>query len=162
MILLLRSLIVYGSHHHGNTKKLAAHLAACYDITLINAEETDAIPFASYDLIGFASGMDFGGFYPSVIRLALMLPPGKMVYSFYTCARDQAAYGLQIREIAEAAGCHFLGKFGCKGYNTYGPLKLIGGMNRHHPDSTDLQAASSFYEQILAAAAALLSAAQEA
>lgn len=28
--------------------------------------------------------------------------------------------------------CTFEGKYGCKGYNTYGSWKIIGGMNKNH------------------------------
>ena len=145
----MKSLILYASRHHGNTEKLVLHLASQYDVTLINAEKTTTIDYSSYDLIGFASGMDFGKFYPSVTDLASSLPAGKLVYALYTCAKDHARYGSQIEEIAQQTGCTFLGKFGCRGFNTYGPWKIIGGMNKHHPAPEELDAACSFYKQIL-------------
>ena len=148
----MKSLILYASRHHGNTKKLVTHLASQYDITLINAEETTTIDYSSYDLIGFASGMDFGKFHPSVTDLARQLPSGKSVYALYTCAKDHIRYGSQIEEIAQQTHCHCLGKFGCRGYNTYGPWKLIGGMNKHHPDPEELDAVCGFYAKILSLA----------
>ncbi|HAP20133.1 MAG TPA: flavodoxin, partial [Lachnospiraceae bacterium] len=35
-------------------------------------------------------------------------------------------------------------KFGCKGYDTFGPFKLVGGIAKGHPDGNDLKAAVSF------------------
>jgi len=35
------------------------------------------------------------------------------------------------------------------GYNTYGPLKLIGGMNRKHPTGEELEGAVVFYESLI-------------
>ena len=37
-----------------------------------------------------------------------------------------------------------IGKFGCKGYDTFGPFKLAGGIAKGHPDEKDLKAAVSF------------------
>ena len=31
-----------------------------------------------------------------------------------------------------------IGKFGCKGYDTFGPFKLVGGIAKGHPDEKDL------------------------
>ena len=143
----MKSMIVYASHHHGNTEKLVKHLANQYEITLINAEELSQITYEGYDLIGFASGIDFGKFYPAVTALAETLPAGKLIYALFTCAKDNGKYSDEIQKIAEKTGCTYLGKYGCKGYNTYGPWKLIGGMNKSHPDQEELTKACSFYEQ---------------
>ena len=145
----MKSLIVYDSRHHGNTEKLVRHLADRYGITLVDAQSALTLADEAYDLIGFASGMDFGKFYPTVTALAQTLPPGKRVYALYTCARDQAKYGLEIEEIAGQRQCRYLGKYGCKGYNTYGPLKILGGMNKGHPDEAELSGACTFYERIV-------------
>ena len=147
----MRSMIIYASRHHGNTRKLAEHLAAQYDIALVDAQTVSQVDFAKYDLIGFASGMDFGKFYPPVTELAQKIPAGKSVYALYTCAREQARYGSEIEEIAAQMQCRYLGKYGCRGYNTYGPWKIIGGMNKEHPSREELEGACAFYEGILCA-----------
>ena len=41
-----------------------------------------------------------------------------------------------------------IGKFFCKGYDTYGPFKLVGGIAKGHPDEKDLMAAVEFYKGI--------------
>ena len=145
----MKSLIVYGSRHHGNTRKVAEYLAKRQKIDLVDAEAVKDIDYEMYDLIGFASGLDFGKFYPSVTELALKLPRGKKVYALYTCAKDAQKYGLQIAEIARKCDCQWLGKYGCKGWNTYGPWKLIGGMNKNHPSAEELVAAEQFYLDVL-------------
>ncbi|MEE1099963.1 MAG: hypothetical protein U0K86_00580 [Agathobacter sp.] len=30
--------------------------------------------------------------------------------------------------------CPIIGKFSCKGYDTYGPFKLVGGIAKSHPN----------------------------
>ena len=146
----MKSMIVYASRHHGNTQKLVRHLSDRYGITLVDAQAAECLADEEYDLIGFASGMDFGKFYPQVTALAKRLSSGKGIYALYTCARDQEKYGLEIEEIARQTGGRYLGKYGCKGYNTYGPWKIIGGMNKAHPDEKELEEACAFYERIAA------------
>ena len=145
----MKSMIVYASRHHGNTQKLVRRLSDRYGITLVDAQNAQTLANAQYDLIGFASGIDFGRFYPEVTALAKKLSPGKGIYALYTCAREQEKYGLEIEEIAGQTGCRYLGKYGCKGYNTYGPLKIIGGMNKAHPDEEELEKACVFYKRIV-------------
>ncbi len=152
----MKSLIIYGSRHHGNTEKLVKAIADAYPVDLWDAEAGRCETLADYDCIGFASGIDFGKFYPAVTEAARSLPAGKQVYALFTCARDNGRYGDEIREIARERGCAYLGKFGCKGYNTYGPWKLMGGMNKNHPSAEELAAAIRFYGEVLAAAGRVL------
>ena len=41
-----------------------------------------------------------------------------------------------------------LGEFGCKGYDTFGPFKLVGGIAKGRPNEADLEQARSFYHEI--------------
>ena len=45
--------------------------------------------------------------------------------------------------------CPIIGKFSCKGYDTYGPFKLVGGIAKGHPNEKDLEAAVDFYKRCL-------------
>ncbi len=84
--------------------------------------------------------------HPLVLWDARTLPAGKAVFALFTCARDNGSYGDEVRTIAAERRCTYLGKFGCRGYNTYGPWKLIGGMNKGHPTPEECAAAVRFYE----------------
>ena len=145
----MKSAIVYASRHHGNTEKLVKELAERHGIDLINAELSAEINLDAYDVIGFASGIDFGQFYPFVTAIAAQMPAGKCTYALYTCAKNQARYGNEIEQAAQARNCRYLGKFGCRGFNTYGPLKLIGGMNKGCPGPEEIAAAVEFYEKMV-------------
>ena len=79
----------------------------------------------------------------------MKLPKEKFVYVIYTCALDNHKYGKDIEEIAAERGCTYLGKYSCKGYNTYGPWKIIGGMNKKHPNSHELKMAIDFYNKVM-------------
>ena len=101
-------------------------------------------------MIGFASGIDFGKFYPSVEEfLENNLPKSKKVFFLYTCAKTSERFTKAVKEKALEKDAVLVGEYGCKGYNTYGPWKLIGGMNKNHPDKKDLDEAVQFFESIL-------------
>jgi flavodoxin len=38
------------------------------------------------------------------------------------------------------------GRFSCKGYDTFGLFKLIGGLAKGHPDDNDLENAVTFFK----------------
>ena len=142
-------IIIYSSHHHGNTEKLVKKVVDGTDIKVISVEDAFNIDFNEYNCIGFASGIDFGKFYPDIIEIAKKIPENKNVFAIFTCASVNSKMGGQIREIAELRNCKFLGKYGCKGYNTYGPWKLIGGMNKNHPNEDEINEGKKFIENII-------------
>ncbi len=147
----MKSIIIYGSHHHGSTKALVQAITRHQNVELWDAEAAGRPSLEDYDLIGFASGIDFGRFYPAVTGTAQTLPAGKPVYALFTCAKENRKYGDEIQKTAAERGCTYLGTFGCRGYNTYGPWKLIGGMNKGHPTPEEQAAAIAFYEKVLKA-----------
>lgn len=145
----MKTAIIYGSFHHGNTEKLVRGMAEHLEITLINAAETNGADLSGFDRIGFASGIDFGRFYDYVKAfLTENLPENKAVFFLYTCARPGSRFTRSVREAALQKGARILGEYGCKGYNTYGPWKIIGGMNRNHPTETEILEAVRFLKAL--------------
>lgn len=140
----MKTAILYESTHHGNTKKLLDAIQARYEVTLIDA--TGAVPsLEEYDVIGIASGVAYGKFYKEILaQTEAKLPNGKKVFFLYTAGKPSDSHTNAVRAIAQAKGCACLGAFGCKGYDTYGPFKLIGGLNRGAPTEKDIQAAVEF------------------
>ena len=41
-----------------------------------------------------------------------------------------------------------IGIFGCKGYDTFGPFKLVSGIAKGHPNEKDLEAAVNFMTEL--------------
>lgn len=145
-----KAIIVYASTHHGSTRKLVEEIAAHYDIDQIDATQTSCTDLSGYDLIGFASGIDFGKFYPSVEEfLQRNLPENKQVFFLYTCAKTSSRFTETMKKAAISKGAAVLGEYGCKGFNTYGPWKLIGGMNKNHPSEDELREAVQFFASLL-------------
>ena len=147
----MKTAILYASPHHHNTEKLAKAIAAKYpDITLIDTTKAKMIALADYDLIGIASGIYFGKFHKSIFEFASEnLPIRKKVFLMYTCGNDNKKYVEDIKKLLEQKSATITGTFSCKGYDTYGPFKLVGGLNKHHPDEKDIQNAVQFYENLL-------------
>ena len=145
-----KALIIYASTHHGSTKKLAEAIADRYDVHLIDATKQQTADLSAYDLIGFASGIDFGKFYPCVEQfLERNLPENKRVFFLYTCAKVSSRFTKTAKTAARKKGAAIVGEYGCRGFNTYGPWKLIGGMNKGHPSEEEVQAAVQFFESLL-------------
>lgn len=145
-----KTIIIYASKHHENTYRLLEAIAKKYEVVLLNAEEQKRRDLTEFDLIGFASGIDFGKFYSSVEEfLKENLPDNKKVFFLYTCAKTSSRFTDSIRREALKRGAVLLGEYGCRGYNTYGPWKLLGGMNKNHPSEEELENAVRFYEMIL-------------
>ena len=111
----MKTAIVYASVHHGNTKKIIDEIAKTNDVELIDATQTVEKDLAEYDLIGFASGV-YGG-----------RPVFKSIEQVIAYKHD-----------------NIVGRFSCKGFDTFGPFKLIGGVSKGHPDEKDIAAAVEF------------------
>ena len=54
-----------------------------------------------------------------------------------------------IDTIAKRKHANVVGQFSCKGYDTFGPFKLIGGLAKGHPDARDLRQATSFVKRLI-------------
>lgn len=140
--------IIYASTHHGSTYKLVKAISEKYNTDIIDATQVVSSDLQDYDVIGFASGIDFGKFYESVETFAKdNLPIEKKVFFLYTCARDRKGFTDSIKEIAYEKNAVVLGEYGCKGFNTYGPWKAIGGMNKNHPTEDEICGAVEFFER---------------
>ena len=145
----MKTAIVYASFHHGNTRKLVEGISEKLEVTLIDAAEPWNGDLSEYDLIGFASGIDFGSFYDCVVKFAKEnLPENRKVFFLYTCARTGDRFTKSVREAALDKGARILGEYGCRGYNTYGPWKIIGGMNKNHPTEGEIEDAANFLKSI--------------
>ena len=145
----MKAAICYYSRHHGNTLKVLETIAGGGEVDLIDVTTRQAVRLDGYDCIGFASGIYFGKFQGSVLQFAQQyLPQGKPVFFVCTYGMTKGSGPKDLTEIAREKGCPVLGTFGCKGYATFGPFKLVGGIAKGHPDERDLDDARSFFRQI--------------
>ena len=142
----MKSCIVYASTHHGNTLKVIGAIARDCGVELIDATTVKEKDLSGYDVIGFASGIYATQFHQSVINFATAnLPEKKKIFTVMTSASNKD-FSKGFLKFIEDKQPEFLGAYTCKGYNTFGPFKLVGGTAKGHPDEADLKAAVEFYK----------------
>ena len=73
----MKTVIMYASVHHNNTKKIVDAIADEYGVDIIDAAKITEKDLSGYDLIGFASGIYFVKMHQSVINFAEVNLPEK-------------------------------------------------------------------------------------
>ena len=147
----MKTVVCYYSRHHGNTLKVLEAMSAEGDMDLIDVTTRQSVRLEGYDCIGFASGIYGFAFHPAVETFARQyLPREKPVFFLCTYGVTKGRGAAALERIAQEKGCSVLGTFGCRGYDTFGPFRLVGGIAKGHPDDRDLERARRFYREISA------------
>lgn len=138
--------LLYCSVHHKNTEKLVSDHK---NTDLYDLCRTDNVDLSAYDIVGFASGIYMSKLHGK-LREFIQNNQHKLKHVFfvYTSGSGAKKYGKKIRAEWEKAGLNVLNIFSCKGFDTYGPWRLIGGIAKHHPDSKDLENYRSFIQNL--------------
>ncbi|MBQ7800993.1 MAG: flavodoxin family protein [Oscillospiraceae bacterium] len=145
----MKTAIIYYSRHHSNTKKLIDAIAAEHEVTAIDAAEVQTADLSGYDLVGFASGIYYSKFHKTVLEFAEKnLPACKDVFFLYTYGAEKKGYTAAITAAVQKHSAKIRGEYGCFGFNTFGPFKLIGGIAKGHPDAQDLRGAVDFFNSL--------------
>lgn len=145
----MKAAVCYYSRHHGNTLKVLEAMTAEGELDLIDVTSRAAVRLDGYDAVGFASGIYYGKFHETVIGFEdHYLPQGKDVFFVYTCGSMRRGYTKAVAGAAAAKGARVLGEYGCLGYDTFGPFKLVGGIAKGRPNGQELQAAREFYRAL--------------
>ena len=142
----MKTLIVCVSQHHGNTKQIADAMAAVLDAEVRHPADVNVEALAEYDLIGFGSGIAFGKHYQPLLKWVDALPAlDKKAFVFSTRgAQRQGSHHRALKDKLEEKGLTVVGEFSCRGFDTYGLMKLIGGIARGRPNEQDLRNAEEF------------------
>ena len=137
--------IIYASVHHGNTRKLLEGAVTESGIDLINADKAGNTDFSKYKAVGFASGIYMSNFHKSLQKFLNDSPhlPQK-TFIIYTSGSGSKKYADAFAKRLNALGLKVLGIYQCKGYDTYGPFKIIGGIAKGHPNMKDIKKCADF------------------
>lgn len=149
----MNMLIVVKSTHHQNTAKVAQVFAEVLQSDVVSPEDVTPEQMAQYDLVGFGSGIYFGRFHSTIRKLIRSLPTTdtpRAVFLFSTAGLPflKSLYHWPVRRKLKKRGYLMIGEFSCRGFDTFGLLCLLGGLNRKHPDERDLARAGRFAQQI--------------
>lgn len=148
----LRTAIICTSPHHGNTRRIAEAIAVTLGAPVLTPEAAADAELASYDLIGFGSGIYYGRHHHNLRRLIDLVPAlPRAAFLFSTAGLPWLSplFHTRLRRRLRRRGCRVVGEFCCAGWDTVGPLALIGGLNRRRPDERDLKRAREFANSLV-------------
>lgn len=142
----MKRLIIYESVHHGNTEKVAKAMAEVLKAELKKPRDVNIDSLKDYDLIGFGSGIYYGKFHKNILELVKKIKPvnKEKAFVFSTSGQGREQYNNSIKKELTEKGFEIIGSFACKGFDTYGPFKLIGGIAKGRPNEEDISKAREF------------------
>ena len=145
-----RALVICKSVHHKSTARIAQRIADVLDAVVVTPEEMPYTILDDYDLVGFGSGIYYGRFHSALWEWIRGLPSWsisrKPAFVFSTSGLPslwRLWHGPFTKELSRK-GFDVIGEFHCRGFDSWGPLALLGGVNRRHPDEHDLDRAARF------------------
>ena len=147
----MKTIILYYSSHHGNTKKLVDAIAASdpENVELLDVTKAGPKDLSGYEWIGVASGIYAGSFGKPLLKyMKENLPAGKNVFIIFTSAMNADGMSSSARKVIEEKGCLVMGQYNCPGFNTFGPFKLVGGTAKGHPTKEEIDGAVKFYKSL--------------
>ncbi len=152
-----KTLMICKSVHHHSTARVAERISDVLGAVVVLPEEVPYTSLDEYDLIGFGSGVYYGRFHDALCNWVGGLPEKtlaqKPAFVFSTSGLSclwKLWHGPFTKELARK-GFDVIGEFHCRGFDSWGPLWLAGGINRRHPDEHDLSRADEFAHSIQAA-----------
>ena len=141
-----KTAIFYHSSHHDNTKKLVSGIEGVEAFPVNQAGEA---ALSQYRLIGLASGVYMGKPHASLLELAGKIaqdsrgnPPE--IFAVCTSGSGGKGYARRFQAQLEELGLPVVGAFSCRGFDTFGPWKLVGGIRKGRPNDHDLKMAEQF------------------
>jgi flavodoxin len=142
----MKILIIYASIHHQNTEKVAKVIAEELGADLVPVVQAQSLPIAEYDLIGFGSGIYFMKHHKTLLQFVEALPVfnERRAFIFSTSGEGGIGNHKALKERLVNRGFSIVGEFSCRGWDTFGPMKLIGGINKGRPNAEDLEGARVF------------------
>lgn len=145
----MKTLIVCVSVSNGSTRKVGERLAGGLDGEIVEPEQVAPEALDAFDLVGFGSGIYFNSPHARLRDLVKRLPQreAQPAFVFFTSGAPEPpllGYTRPLRSSLERKGFRVLDTFSCRGLDTVGPLRFIGGINKGHPNEGDLRRADEF------------------
>lgn len=145
-----RTVIVYASVHHHNTRKVVEYAARALNLEAVDIALNPDPDLKGADTVVLASGIYFNAIHKSLQAFLERAPLcGKRVALVYTCGMEYRDFAAPVARALSQRGARYLGSCHCRGYDTFGPLKALGGIAKGHPDQADLQRVTRELETLL-------------
>lgn len=150
----MNSLILLKSVHHQNTAKIAQVLSKTLKAKITDPNTFNPKDLVKYNLIGFGSGIYMWQHHKSLFSLINELPKeiNKKAFIFSTSGVGQMGIADNhklLRTKLQEKNFTIIGEFTCPGWDTFGPFKLIGGLNKKRPNQEDFDKAEKFAKKLL-------------
>ncbi|MCX5175092.1 flavodoxin family protein [Streptomyces virginiae] len=146
----MKTLLVCTSVSHGSTRRVAEAMGAVLGARVVAPQEVSTAEPAGYDLVGFGSGVFSHRMHPDLLGFVRALPASSgRAFVFATSGLPElplAPFTRPSVRLLEGKGFEVEGTFACRGFDTWAPFKLIGGINKRRPNGDDLAAARAFAE----------------
>lgn len=147
------AMIICVSVSQGNTAAVARSMAAVLKADIREPEQVDPQTLSGYDVVGFGSGIFASSHHRRLRQYVEHLPPvdGTRAFVFTTAGMGRAQslpWQRSLESVLRDKGYDVVGSFACRGFDTWLPLRLVGGLNKGHPDARDLTRAHTFAERI--------------
>ena len=142
----MKTLVLYKSLCHGNTLKIAAVIAETLKADIKTLEDIDREQIMEYEMIGFGSGIFYQKHHKTLFDFIEGLPDvkNKKAFVFSTSGLCLPEFNTPLETVLKKKGFQVTGSFVCKGWDTWGPYKLVGGIAKGRPDESDLKLAREF------------------
>ncbi|MBU7599442.1 flavodoxin [Streptomyces sp. P38-E01] len=146
----MRTIIVCTSVSHGSTRRIAEAMAPELDARVVTAEEAAADPAlpAAADLVRFDSGILHARPHSSLMDVAKALPvgPGR-TFVFATSGFPElppAPFFRPLVWLLESKGRTVQGRWSSRAFDTWAPMRLVGGVDKNRPNDDGLAEARTF------------------
>ncbi|MFJ2666711.1 flavodoxin family protein [Nocardia fluminea] len=151
----MKVILVCKSVSHGNTRRVAETIGQVLNGRVVAPADIDPAELADYDLVGFGSGIYNMAFHPELRRFIAALPTGRQgkAFVFRTSGFPEPPfrrYATSLTRDLETKDFDVVDAFDCRGFDTWLPLRLVGGIRKGHPDADDIAAARAFAENLQA------------
>ena len=147
----MKILAIVKSKHNDNTMKIAEAMAEVAPLTIIDIENVKYYNLNEYDIVGFGSGIYFGKHDKEILDFVSKVCD-KKAYSFVfstSGSRNYQKNNSTLVKLLESKNKVVLGSFGCRGLDKFFIFALLGGLNKHHPDMDDFEAAQQFINEVI-------------
>lgn len=149
----MKAIIVCAGTPEGNTRKVADAIGTTLDARVVAPDEVGVGSLAGHDVVGFGSGIFWQRFHPELRRLVRSLARADRGHAFVFATSGLPEFPLlsytrSMRRLLRRKGFEVHDGFVCRGKDTWGPFKLVGGIHKQRPDGTDLAAARTFARRV--------------